>query len=136
MTAWGYALWGLFGSFAVEGLEFAGAIRRVGGWPWRQAGEPGPLPLAVSVLIRLAIGAGLAAAAGATGQLNGPLMALATRVASPLVVERLAQVAQQAITPETPAIAPPATSVDPPSPTPDPDTPPERQTQSGSRREG
>lgn len=52
MTAWDYAAWGLFGGFAINGLEFAGAIRRVGGWPWHRLGGPGPLPLAVPVLIR------------------------------------------------------------------------------------
>jgi hypothetical protein len=80
-----YAVWGLFGGFAVEGLEFAGAIRRTGTWPWRQPGEPGPLPLAVSVVIRLAIGSGLAAAAGLAGQVNGPFGALAVGVCSALV---------------------------------------------------
>jgi hypothetical protein len=59
MTAWQYALWGLFGGFAVDGLEFVGAIRRVGGWPWRLPGEPGPLPFTVSVLIRLVVVLGL-----------------------------------------------------------------------------
>jgi hypothetical protein len=75
-----YALWGLFGGFAVDGLEFAGAIHRTGGWPWHQPGEPGPLPLAVSVLIRLIVGAGRAAAAGTTGQVRGPVGAVAVRV--------------------------------------------------------
>lgn len=29
-----YAVWGLFGGFAVEGLDFIGAIRRSGDWPY------------------------------------------------------------------------------------------------------
>lgn len=91
MTGVEYAAWGLFGGFAVEGLEFAGAIRRTGGWPWRQRGEPGPLALGISVLIRLAIGAGLAVAAGTTGQVSGPFGALAVGIAAPLVVEQLAR---------------------------------------------
>jgi hypothetical protein len=91
MTAWQYGLWGLFGGFAVDGLEFVGAIRRVGGWPWRLPGEPGPLPLAVSVLIRLVVGAGLAAAAGSTGQVGGPFGAVAMGAAAPLLIEQLAR---------------------------------------------
>jgi hypothetical protein len=91
MTAWQYGLWGLFGGFAVDGLEFVGAIRRVGGWPWRLPGEPGPLPFTVSVLIRLVIGAGLAAAAGSTGQVGGPFGAVAVGVAAPLLIEQFAR---------------------------------------------
>ncbi|AOS62799.1 hypothetical protein TL08_09920 [Actinoalloteichus hymeniacidonis] len=86
---WEYALWGLFGGFAVEGLEFSGAIRRTGTWPWRVPDEPGPLPLLVSVLIRLGVGSGLAAAAGIAGQVSGPFGALAIGVAAPLLVEQL-----------------------------------------------
>ncbi|SHH05607.1 hypothetical protein [Streptoalloteichus hindustanus] len=84
------ALWGLFGGFAVEGLDFAGAIRRTGGWPWRQPGEPGPAPLLISVVIRLTVGGGLAAAAGSAGQVGGPFGALAIGIAAPLVVAQLA----------------------------------------------
>ncbi|MCP2259865.1 hypothetical protein LX15_003574 [Streptoalloteichus tenebrarius] len=84
------ALWGLFGGFAVEGLDFAGAIRRTGGWPWKQPEEPGPVPFLVSVVIRLAVGGGLAVAAGSAGQISGPFGALAIGIAAPLVVAQLA----------------------------------------------
>lgn len=100
-------MWGLFGGFAVEGLEFAAAIRRVGGWPWLQPGEPGPFPLAVSVLIRLAIGAGLATAAGSTGQVSGPFGALAVGVAAPLLIEQLAR--------QVPLTMPPSLATVPPA---------------------
>lgn len=114
MTGWEYAFWGFFGGFAVDGLEFAGAIRRVGGWPWRQPGEPGPLPYAVSVAIRLVVGAGLAAAAGTTGQISGPFGALAVGVAAPLLIEQLAR--QIPLTTSTPSL--PSTSSDQSAPTP------------------
>ena len=91
MTGLEYAAWGLFGGFAVEGLEFAAAIRRTGKWPWRKRGEPGPLPLLTSIVIRLAVGAGLAAAAGEASQVSGPFGALAVGVAAPLLVEQLAR---------------------------------------------
>lgn len=94
-----FAAWGLFGGFAVEGLEFAGAIRRAGGWPWKQPGEPSPLAFAISVIIRLVISAGVAAAAGAVGQVSGPLGALAAGVAAPLLVEQLARQLPDAIRP-------------------------------------
>jgi hypothetical protein len=91
MTGLEFAAWGLFGGFAVEGLEFAAAIRRTGRWPWRQPGEPGPLPFVVSIIIRLGVGAGLAAAAGVADQISGPFGAVALGVAAPLVVEQLAR---------------------------------------------
>jgi len=91
VTSWQYAMWGFFGGFAVEGLEFSGAIRRSGGWPWRQPGEPGPLPFGTSVLIRMIVGAGLAIAAGTTNQISGPFGAVAVGVAAPLLIEQLAR---------------------------------------------
>ncbi len=91
MTGAELMLWGLFGGFAVEGLEFAGAIRRTGSWPWRSRGEAGPAPMLVSVLIRLTVGAGLALAAGWSDQVSGPVGALAIGVAAPLFVEQMAR---------------------------------------------
>jgi hypothetical protein len=83
------AVWGVFGGFAVEGLEFVRAIRRTGGWPWRQVGEPGLFPLATSVVIRLVVGGGLAVATVAAGQVQGPFGALAVGVAAPLLIEQI-----------------------------------------------
>lgn len=91
MTGLEAAAWGVFGGFAVEGLEFTRAIRRAGEWPWRRQGEPGPVPLVVSVLIRLIVGAGLAAATVSAGQVQGPFGALAIGVAAPLLIEQLSQ---------------------------------------------
>jgi len=87
------AMWGGIGGFVVEGLQFAAAIRRVGGWPWRWTSEPRPLPFAVSVLIRLAAGAGLASAAGASEQVTTAFAAFSLGVAAPLVVEKITQAA-------------------------------------------
>lgn len=93
MVALEAALWGALGGFVVEGLQFANAIKRVGGWPWRWSSEPGPFPFLVSVLIRLAAGAGLAAAAGASGQVSTEFACFALGVAAPLVVEKIVQAA-------------------------------------------
>jgi hypothetical protein len=91
MAVWQYAMWGFFGGFAVDGLDFAGAIRRVGGWPWRQPGNPGPLEFGVSVLIRVGVAGGLTAAAASTDQVSGPFGAVAVGVSAPLLIQQLAR---------------------------------------------
>lgn len=87
------ALWGAFGGFAVEGLDFITAVRRHGRWPWR---VPGPLEVGapgyiVAELIRLIIGGGLASAMAVSEQSTSAVGALAVGVAAPLIVERLSR---------------------------------------------
>jgi hypothetical protein len=84
-----YAAWGLFGAAAVDGLDLTRAIRRTGGFPWQQPNEAGPAAFAVTVVIRLALGAGVAAAAGAAGQITGAFAAMAIGVAAPQVIDKL-----------------------------------------------
>ena len=91
MTWWQYAIWGGFGGLAVELLAFYGAIRRAKTWPWTLPNEPPPTVLAVSVLIRVGLGVGLAAAAGDTGQISGAIGAVAVGVAAPLLLEQMAR---------------------------------------------
>ncbi len=110
-----YALWGLFGGFAVEGLEFSRVIRRWGTWPWRLPGEPGLGPLAASVVIRLGIGAGLAAGAGSAHQVAGPFGAVAVGVAAPLVVEQLARTVPTALSRDAVGSGPARPELEPPS---------------------
>ncbi|WP_462188490.1 MULTISPECIES: hypothetical protein [unclassified Frankia] len=104
------ALWGLFGGFAVEGLDLYTTVRRRGRWPWQtgKSQEAGPWAYLVAELVRLAIGAGLAAAAGASGQVDTAFAALAVGVAAPLVVERLARAVP--LDPRTAAATEPAVS--------------------------
>ena len=90
-VTWHFSLWGAFGGLAVEAIQFYGAIKRTGDWPWRTKGEPRPGPLAVSVVIRVGLGCGLALAAGLTGQVSGPLGAIAIGVAAPLLIQQLAR---------------------------------------------
>ncbi|MCP2164223.1 hypothetical protein [Goodfellowiella coeruleoviolacea] len=119
MTGLEYAAWGLFGGFAVEGLEFSTAIRRNKGWPWQNDNGIGPLPLLISVIIRLGIGSGLATAAGLSDQVSGPFGALAVGIAAPLLVEQLARQIPLNPTPppETPPTGqPPAAPAEPPMP--------------------
>jgi hypothetical protein len=86
-------LWGLFGGFAVEGLDLYGALRRRGCWPWGgpEPREVGIIGYAVAEAIRLIIGGGLAGAAAASGEVTSAAGALAVGVAAPLIVERLAR---------------------------------------------
>jgi hypothetical protein len=86
-------LWGLFGGFAVEGLDIRAAFYRYGAWPWKlptsdgkTAPEAGRLGYAVGEIIRLLVGAGLAMAAVSTGQVSGPLGAIGIGVAAPTIV--------------------------------------------------
>jgi hypothetical protein len=91
------ALWGLFGGFAVEGLELYTAVRRYGRWPWQVKGqganakEPSCPAYIVAELIRLAIGAGLAWAAQANHQITGPFGAIAVGAAAPVIIGQLAK---------------------------------------------
>ncbi|WP_051054332.1 hypothetical protein [Frankia sp. QA3] len=104
------ALWGLFGGFAVEGLDLYTAVRRSGRWPWR-TGRPravGAWAYLVAEVVRLAIGAGLAAAAGASGQVTTAFAAVAVGIAAPLVVERLARAIPLDSAGTGPPAAPPA----------------------------
>lgn len=93
------AVWGLFGGFAVEGLELYAALRHKGRWPWKcpaQSGtgeipEAGVKGYAIAEAIRLVIGAGLAWAAASTEQIAGPLGALGVGVAAPTIIGQLAK---------------------------------------------
>jgi hypothetical protein len=96
MTTWVHAaLWGLFGSFAVEGLDFYTAVVRQQRWPWHtQVDGPhktGVLGYCVAELIRLVIGGGLAGGAMLSGQIGTPFAAIALGIAAPLVVQRLSR---------------------------------------------
>jgi hypothetical protein len=91
VTGWQYALLGALGGFLVEAVEFRAAIREAKGWPWLLEDEPGPAPMAVSIVLRLAASAGLAFAAGIGGQVAGPFGALAVGIAAPLVIEKMAR---------------------------------------------
>ncbi len=87
------ALWGLFGGFAVEGLDLYGAVRRRGCWPWQVPGprEVGAAGYFVAELVRLVIGSGLACGLAKSGQITTAVGAIAVGVAAPWIVERLAR---------------------------------------------
>lgn len=95
MTPLSFALWGLFGAAAVEGLQLNQGIRKYRRWPWKSSKEADFGPWCVSAIIRLSIGGGLATAAGLAEQVSGPFGALAIGIASPYIIEQLQRSAQQ-----------------------------------------
>jgi hypothetical protein len=86
-------MWGLFGGFAMEALDFITAVRRHQRWPWIDAegrSRPGPLAYAIAVVLRLAVGAGVACAgAMSVPHLNAPWLAMGLGAAAPVVLEKL-----------------------------------------------
>ena len=66
-------------------------IRGAGEWSLRRPIPQGLTAYVVSVVIRVGVGASLAAAATGSGQVSGSLAAFGLGVAAPLVLEKLAQ---------------------------------------------
>ncbi|SEU47112.1 hypothetical protein [Nonomuraea wenchangensis] len=99
------AFWGLAGGLCVEALELHARIRRARKWSWRRPIPQGRAAYWTSVAIRAGVGAVLAAAAAASGQVTGAFGALGLGVAAPLVVEKFARLATLAAEAEPQAIA-------------------------------
>ena len=90
MAVWLATVWGLTGALCVEALELYAHIRRTSNWDWRCPVDQGMVPFVVTVVIRVGVGAALAAAFAGSNQVSGPLAAFTLGVASPMVVTRLA----------------------------------------------
>jgi hypothetical protein len=84
-------LWGLFGGALVAGLDFVAVVTRIGDWPWKARKKLRPGPYVVATAVRIALGAGLAVAAGQSGMVTNALAAVTLGIATPLVVEKLAR---------------------------------------------
>lgn len=97
MSAAGAAMWGLFAALALECLDLLGALRRAGRPPWRGAGEPGPVPYAISAALRCLTGAGLAAAVAVAGQVTTAGGAAAVGLAAPLLLAHLVRLARPVV---------------------------------------
>jgi hypothetical protein len=104
--------WGAFGGLGVEAVQLLRAAKRVNGVPWKVKGEPPLGVLLLSVGMRLFIGCGLAAAAGLSEQVSGPMGALAVGVCAPLIIDPIGSgIPVAGGTPAvaaTPAISPPS----------------------------
>ena len=85
------AFWGLAGGMTVEALVLYTDIRHTREWNWRRPIPQGMVAYLISVILRVAAGAGLAAAAAGSGQVSGSLAAFGLGIAAPLVVEKLAE---------------------------------------------
>lgn len=90
VSAWMACVWGLLGAAAVEAHQLHSDIARVKNYPWRARGEVPLGPYLLALVIRLALGVGLAAIFGASGQAGGPVGVAAVGVAAPKVLEQLA----------------------------------------------
>lgn len=83
-------VWGLLGAGALEAHQLRGDIARVRNLPWRVRGELPLGPYLTALGLRLALGVGLAAGFGASGQAGGPVGVMAVGIAAPKVLEQLA----------------------------------------------
>jgi hypothetical protein len=85
------AAWGTFGGFAMEALDFITAVRRHRRVPWRKLipEDPGPAIHAVTSVLRLTVGAGVAAAASRTSPSVSAWLALGLGAAAPVILEKL-----------------------------------------------
>lgn len=99
MAIWQACLWGLLGAALVEGLELYQAIHAEGGFPWQFRGRLKLGPYLVALLVRLGLGAALAAVFAASHQITGPIAAVTIGIAAPKILEQLARQA----TPAAPA---------------------------------
>lgn len=90
MSVWMACVWGLLGASAIEAHQLHSAIGRVKNLPWRVQGELPLKPYLVALALRLALGVGMAAAFGASGQAGGPVGVMAVGIAAPKVLEQLA----------------------------------------------
>jgi hypothetical protein len=110
----GAALWGLFGGFAVEALEFWTAVRRHHRWPWENPGDGptlGPLAYILATALRLGVGAGVAVAARTSEQSATAWVAMTVGAGTPLLLEKataliplVLQVGVSALTANTPRV--------------------------------
>ncbi|WP_406344856.1 hypothetical protein [Streptomyces sp. NBC_00648] len=90
MSVWMACVWGLLGAGALEAHQLRGDIARVRNLPWRVRGELPLGPYLTALGLRLALGVGLAAGFGASGQAGGPVGVMAVGIAAPKVLEQLA----------------------------------------------
>lgn len=90
VSVWMACVWGLLGAGAVEAHQLHSDIGRVKNYPWRARGEVPLGPYLVALVVRLALGVGIAAMFGASGQAGGPVGVAAVGVAAPKILEQLA----------------------------------------------
>jgi hypothetical protein len=100
------AVWGGLGALGVESLEFVAVTRNSGRWPWLDPGGTERLPLAVCIVVRVAVGAIVAGALGAAAQVSGQFGALTAGIGGPMLIQQTAR--QVTASRESRAVRPPA----------------------------
>lgn len=83
--------WGVAGGACVEALWLYTRIRSDLLWSWRRPIPQGLTAYIISLVARIGVAAGVAAAAAGSGQVSGPLAAFGLGVGAPLVLEKLSR---------------------------------------------
>jgi hypothetical protein len=81
------AFWGALGAMSIEAWEIQQAIHRTRGLPWKQLDEPNLAAYVVAAVIRVGLGA-VVAAAEAAGPVNPPA-SFSIGIGAPLLLERI-----------------------------------------------
>lgn len=105
---WALALWGTGGVVIVELLDWAGAIKRTGTFPWRNPKEPKLGPFLFSAAVRIAAAAFVTAGGALNGQVTTILAAAGVGIAAPVILEKLAKSATAIAGPSAHDVAPAA----------------------------
>jgi hypothetical protein len=82
--------WAVMGGLCVEALALLKLIKNDLQWSWRRPIPQGLTAYVISVMLRIGIGAGLAAAAADSHQVSGGFVAFGLGVGAPLILEKLA----------------------------------------------
>lgn len=83
----------MLGGLLIEAVEFRTQMLGNPKWTWRKPIEQGWAAFVIALVIRVGIGAGLAAASAAQlDMVSGPYLAMGLGVSAPVVLEKLARV--------------------------------------------
>ncbi|MGQ0574416.1 MAG: hypothetical protein ACT4RN_09450 [Pseudonocardia sp.] len=96
MVWWAAALWGLLGAGLVEAFDLYPEVRRRRALPWRERGSrrrdparPSARIYTLASSLRMVMGTGVAAAAGASNMITIPPVAVTVGIAAPLIIDRM-----------------------------------------------
>lgn len=93
LELWDAFRWGLLGTVLNEGWQLLRVIESTGRFPWarprRSRQRQGTYLTAV--FIRIGLGVGVAVAIGASGQICGPMGAVAVGIAAPKIIQELSR---------------------------------------------
>jgi hypothetical protein len=99
---WECALWGLIGAATMRAIVFIEASLRVKSWPWLPPAGPGAALFTVTTVLHLGIAAAVTAALSDTPYVPNAAIAFGFGAAAPVVVRKVARIAQSLLPPEQP----------------------------------